>query len=65
VVREVASTVHMWNSYRDLSGNEFVGEIHSQIQNCYYLQTLNLARNQFNDSNITDAFIQMTELVSL
>nr|APU94847.1 leucine-rich repeat receptor-like protein kinase [Pohlia nutans] len=49
----------------DLSGNEFVGEFHSQIQKWIYLQTLNLARNHFNGSIPTNAFENMTQLVSL
>lgn len=64
--RKLTSTdVHMWNSYRDLSGNEFVGEFHSQIQSWIYLQTLNLARNHFDGSIPTNAFENMTQLVSL
>jgi hypothetical protein len=49
----------------DLSGNEFVGEFHSQIQDWQEVQTLNLARNQFNDSNLTTAFTNMSQLVTL
>jgi hypothetical protein len=50
-------------SYRDLSGNQFVGEFpYSQIRKWTYLQTLKLAWNYFNGSVHTDAFVNMTQM---
>jgi hypothetical protein len=52
-------------SYRDLSGNQFVGGFVPQIQEWVYLQSFKLARNQFNGSIPGDAFVNMTQLDTL
>jgi hypothetical protein len=51
--------------YRDLSGNQFTGEFPTQFINTMTLQVFNIASNQLQGTIQSNAFENLTQLLTL